>query len=1195
MRSASLSSLLLVIAAWLACACATQPTTVPRPASLLPDDFGYPRDLCHARRNRGVDLDASLTAIKDLLGRGCPRQAEQLAGELSDEVPRDSARAARFRLLALEIEVARELRGLHGFQQNLMPEFDADIQEYVADHLAFMDGFEQLSRDLEQFAGLDYVHRLVAILQQKVSSVCVPQSLLENEGRAKELYDAIVGDHIDELQPASFANAREHARQALYTCDPGRAVAYFDDAAERAQSTGHEQVALEMRVRALEAELFVGGHAEALELLPGVDQRLALAGQLLAAERDKGPLAERARRVEFGLDELGDALPGAARKPASASMISRIRAAARLGLAHDLPRSIEASLAAIELAEEAGRADLVDAAGFMLVVALAEAGDSSTFRVAEELARSLTDRGLEGAVQFVGQTLLDRALLMSAMGRGPSALALLNALTTFAGSRHPFWMLQSLRARAELLLDAGRFEEAIEISDAIMVELDARHGQLSAEFVSHFQTVALILYGRAVVHVGFDSDFDAFRVHPDRVNRIIERGDPAEIAILFEGTFPAGAATSLDLQLFAVGRCRAARELGVRAAYELLRISVRTQVAIENAMSNASSEVLDGFQRDLYADADQQLLASMHANTLVNCGAILGDPELVEVGVVLMRYGAPSRFDDAWLKTLTPADLEASGDHARAAAIYLDAARERLEDSIVDFPGPGSFQTATLPYERAVASAAKAGEPRLLVTALEESRSRDLVVMRSNSSRASEGTLTELSRIEAEIASAQATIRRYRSLLDAAEDAAVHDELSRAIDELEASVRRSQGEREGEHQRLASTNASSYRAAALGPVPTLAQIQAELGADEILVYFIVQLEEAWALIIQRGRAQIVPLPSPGTLGIPRLDFVLKERRRLNARLSSRGRGVLRGSAGEQAEIRTQLAALRTELYELLVEPWESLVAPDRRVLIVPDKATSDLPFAALGPLDRPWITRNPIRVVPNAALLATPPSSGKRIVVMGDPTLGDFSPAPQRGSQSVLNAANVQWGTLPGSRAEAKAVADIYRTRAALGRRATEARLRKLAPKARVLHLASHGIAFPARPDESALIMSVARLGELDDGILQAFEIQRMRLPGTLVVLSACETGHGQMRGNEGMLALDRAFMIAGAGVVVSSLWRVDDDATAALMVRMHEELVRGQPVDVALARAMRAVRESPDHADPWFWSGFRVVGGGWR
>ena len=105
----------------------------------------------------------------------------------------------------------------------------------------------------------------------------------------------------------------------------------------------------------------------------------------------------------------------------------------------------------------------------------------------------------------------------------------------------------------------------------------------------------------------------------------------------------------------------------------------------------------------------------------------------------------------------------------------------------------------------------------------------------------------------------------------------------------------------------------------------------------------------------------------------------------------------------------------------------------------------------------------------------------------------------------------------------------------------------------------------------------------------------RMRLRARLVVLSACETGKGQANGSEGILALDRSFLVAGAGAVVSSLWVVKDDATAVLMKRFYEGIASGRPADIALADAMLTVRRTGTWADPIYWAAFRLVGAGMR
>src|SRR5204863_1229944 len=113
--------------------------------------------------------------------------------------------------------------------------------------------------------------------------------------------------------------------------------------------------------------------------------------------------------------------------------------------------------------------------------------------------------------------------------------------------------------------------------------------------------------------------------------------------------------------------------------------------------------------------------------------------------------------------------------------------------------------------------------------------------------------------------------------------------------------------------------------------------------------------------------------------------------------------------------------------------------------------------------------------------------------------------------------------------------------------------------------------AFASRtdPDSSALVLlSDPSAGE--DGFLQASEIVQLRLNAELVILSACDTAVGPVQGEEGIATLSRAFLLAGAKTVVSTLWSVDDTFSTFLMKQFYEQLAAGEPAAYALTIAKR-------------------------
>ena len=169
---------------------------------------------------------------------------------------------------------------------------------------------------------------------------------------------------------------------------------------------------------------------------------------------------------------------------------------------------------------------------------------------------------------------------------------------------------------------------------------------------------------------------------------------------------------------------------------------------------------------------------------------------------------------------------------------------------------------------------------------------------------------------------------------------------------------------------------------------------------------------------------------------------------------------------------------------------------------------------------------------------------------------------------------------------------------------------------ARIIHMATHGYFYPDPKEEntsgrgsafkvadhpmirSGLILAggnQAWRGKqipegLEDGILTAYEVSQVDLSGTdLVVLSACETGLGDIEGNEGVYGLQRAFKIAGAKRLIMSLWSVPDAQTKEMMVTFYKYWLEGK---MAIQQAFQSAQEEmrSNYSDHYYWAGFVLI-----
>ena len=116
-----------------------------------------------------------------------------------------------------------------------------------------------------------------------------------------------------------------------------------------------------------------------------------------------------------------------------------------------------------------------------------------------------------------------------------------------------------------------------------------------------------------------------------------------------------------------------------------------------------------------------------------------------------------------------------------------------------------------------------------------------------------------------------------------------------------------------------------------------------------------------------------------------------------------------------------------------------------------------------------------------------------------------------------------------------------------------------------------------------------------EDGLLTGLEASLLNLQGTeLVILSACESGAGDVKIGEGVMSLRRAFTIAGAESVLASHWKVNDQATSQLMTEFMRRWREGAPRVQAWREAQLSLLHSKDFASPYYWAAFTLTGQ-WR
>lgn len=259
------------------------------------------------------------------------------------------------------------------------------------------------------------------------------------------------------------------------------------------------------------------------------------------------------------------------------------------------------------------------------------------------------------------------------------------------------------------------------------------------------------------------------------------------------------------------------------------------------------------------------------------------------------------------------------------------------------------------------------------------------------------------------------------------------------------------------------------------------------------------------------------------------------------------------------------------LHENLISPISDLLRTGR-VTIVPHGPLHYLPFGALARGNTYLVDRAAIRVLQTSSVLKFLASrnieKNPAILIVGNPDLGD----PKYDLKYAQDEAKAIAGIMPGATL-------------LLRERAKASIILKNASSFRIIHLAAHGIFDPENPLDSSLFMA----GDgSNDGRLRAGDLYNLNLRADLVTLSACETALGKITQGDDVVGFTRGFLYAGAGSIISTLWRVDDQATKDLMLEFYSKLATMDKCE-ALRYAQLQTRKKYSH--PFYWASFQLTG----
>lgn len=334
-------------------------------------------------------------------------------------------------------------------------------------------------------------------------------------------------------------------------------------------------------------------------------------------------------------------------------------------------------------------------------------------------------------------------------------------------------------------------------------------------------------------------------------------------------------------------------------------------------------------------------------------------------------------------------------------------------------------------------------------------------------------------------------------------------------------------------------------------IPSVIDIQQRLKHGSTLIEYYNDGHRFWAFTLDHDHIAIHPL----AVTVDEINLLI---RKFQFNIDC---AIKMGRKGNKIDGLTQICRqLGKRFYDALIAPLASRLRGQDRLVIVPYGALHYLPFHTLYSGNSYLIEDYEVVILPAASIVT--------------------QPTPQRTSGSVV-LAHSQNGHLPHTIAEAEIVNRLFNGDVYCDDEASRAALRQ--PPRQILHIAAHGEFRIDHPDLAFIMLA--------DGQLYTDDLLQHDLSYELITLSACETGRANVAAGDEIIGLGRGCLYAGAGALLVTQWRVEDDTALTLMDTVYRKLSDGASKATSVRMAQCNLLGEKPSLHPAFWGAFQLIG----